>query len=71
MFFNSVKEINRLRKKKIIQKSNVFNSVKEINRLRKEINRFLSKGMPDIWLKVTIKTFSKIQFSWFENFVTR
>ena len=37
MFFNSIKEINRLRK--------------EINRLRKEINRLLSKGMFLIQLK--------------------
>ena len=32
-----------------------FNSVKEINRLRKEINRLLSKGMSNIYLKVTIE----------------
>ena len=31
-----------------------FNSIKEINRLRKEINRSLSKGMSNIYLKVTI-----------------
>ena len=30
-----------------------FNSVKEINRLRKEMNRLLSKGMSNIYLKVT------------------
>ena len=30
---------------------NVFNSVKEMNRLRKEINRLLSKGMPNIYSK--------------------
>ena len=34
----------------------LFNSVKEINRL-------LSKGMSNIYLKVTIETFSKLQFS--------
>ena len=28
-----------------------FNSIKEINRLRKEINRLLSKGMSNIYLK--------------------
>ena len=28
--------------------------------LRKEINRLLSKGMPNIYLKVTIETFSKL-----------
>ena len=32
-----------------------FNSVKEINRLRKEINRLLSKGMSNIYLKVAIQ----------------
>ena len=32
--------------------SNVFNSVKEINWLSKEINRLLSKGMSNIYLKV-------------------
>ena len=31
-----------------------FNSVIEINRLRKEINRLLSKGMSNIYLKVSI-----------------
>ena len=38
----------------------VFNSIKEINRLRKEINRLLSKEMSNIYLKVTIETFSKL-----------
>ena len=32
-----------------------FNSIKEINRLRKEINRLLSKGMLNIYLKITIE----------------
>ena len=32
-----------------------FNWIKEINRLRKEINRLLIKGMPKIYLKVTIE----------------
>ena len=32
-----------------------FNSVKEISRLRKEANRLLSKGMSNIYLKVTIE----------------
>ena len=32
-----------------------FNSIKEINRLRKEINRLLSKGMSNIYLKDTIE----------------
>ena len=42
---------------------NVFNSIKEINMLRKELNRLLSKGMSNIYLKVTIETFSKLRFS--------
>ena len=41
-----------------------FNSIKETNRLRKEINRLLSKGMPNIYLKVTIEMFSKLQVLW-------
>ena len=32
-----------------------LNSNKEINRLRKEIDRLLCKGMPNIYLKVTIE----------------
>ena len=45
-------------------------SIKEINSLRKEINRLLSKGMSNIYLKVTIKKFSKLRFSGFKKFVT-
>ena len=48
-----------------------FNSVKEINRLRKEINMLLSKGMSNIYFKVTIETLSRLRFSGFEKFVTR
>ena len=48
-----------------------FNSDKEINRLRKETNRLFSKGMSNIYLKVTIETFSKLWFSGFKKFVTR
>ena len=59
MFFNLIKEINRLRKEINRLLSNVSNSVKEINRLRKETNRLLSKGMSNIYLKVTVETFSK------------
>ena len=44
-----------------------FYSVKEISRLRKEINRLLSKGMSDIYLKVTVETFSKLQFFGFKK----
>ena len=32
-----------------------FNSAIEVNRLRKEINRLLSKGMSNIYLKATIE----------------
>ena len=45
-----------------------FNSIKEINRLKKEMIRLLSKGMPNIYLKVTIEMFSKLQFSGFQKF---
>ena len=37
-----------------------------MNRLRKEINRLLNKGMSNIYLKVTIETFSKLRFSGFQ-----
>ena len=33
----------------------LFNSIKEINRLGKEINRLLSKGMSNIYLKITVE----------------
>ena len=32
-----------------------FNSIKEIDMLKKEINWLLSKGMSNIYLKVTIE----------------
>ena len=35
--------------------------------LRKEINRLLSKGISNIYLRVTIETFSKLQFSEFKK----
>ena len=41
-----------------------FNSIKETNRLRKEINRLLSKGMPNIYLEVIIQAFSKTSIFW-------
>ena len=44
-----------------------FTSIKEINWIRKEINRLLSKGMLNIYLKVTLETFSKLQFHGFKN----
>ena len=59
MFFNLIKEINRLL-------SNVFNWVKEINRLKKELSRLLSKGMSNIHLKFTIETFSELWFFGFK-----
>ena len=34
-----------------------FDLIKELNRLRKEKNRLLSKGMSNIYLKVTIEAF--------------
>ena len=45
-----------------------FNSIKEIDIVRKEINRLLSKGMSNIYLKVTLTrklTFSKPRLSKF------
>ena len=33
----------------------LLNSIKEMNRLRKDINKLLSKGMSNIYLKVTIE----------------
>ena len=47
--------------------SNDFNSIKEINRLRKETKRLLNKGMWNMYLKVTIETFSTLRFSAFKN----
>ena len=51
----------------------LFNSIKEINSLGKEINRFLSKGMSNIYLSYYWEklTFSKFQFSKLKKFVTR
>ena len=51
--------------------SHVFNSVKEINRLRKELSRLLSKGISNIYFKVTIETLLKLRFSGFKKFVTK
>ena len=53
MFFNSIKEINRLRKE-----TNRLLS-KGINRLRKETNRLLSKGIVLIQLKKKVKKRNK------------
>ena len=46
-----------------------FHSIKEIIRIRKGIDRLLSKGMSNVYLKVTIETLSKLRFS-FKKFVT-
>ena len=52
MFFNLIKQINRLREEIDRLVSNIFNSVKKINSLRKEKNRLLSKGMSNIsWVQ--------------------
>ena len=59
------KEIFRLRKE-----ANRLLSI-VINRLRKEINKLLSKGMSNIYLKVTIKTYLQLQFSGFEKLCRR
>ena len=71
MFFNLIKEIYRLRQELNRLLDNVFHSMKEINRLRRETNRFLSKGMLNIYWKVTIDTFSKLPLSGFKKFGTR
>ena len=39
--------------------------------LSKEINRLLSKGMPNIYLEATIEKLSKLWFSGIKKFVTR
>ena len=39
--------------------------------LRIEVNRLLSKGMSNIYLEVTIETFSRLGLSEFIKFVTR
>ena len=64
MVFNLIKKINRLRKE---IDGLLRNSIKEINRLKKEISRLLSKGKPNIYLNVTIETFSKLRFSGFSK----
>ena len=46
-------------------------SQKHLWRATSEIDRLLSKGISNIYLKVTIDTFSKLWFSGFKKFVTR
>ena len=46
----------------------LFTTIKEINKLLREINRLLSKGMSNIYLKVAIGTFSRFRFSGFKKF---
>ena len=52
-----------------------FNSIEEKDRFRKEINRLLSKGMTNIYLKVIIEgknwCSQNFDFSGFKRFVTR
>ena len=48
-----------------------FDSIKKKTRLRKEINRLLSKGMSNIYRKVTVETLSKLRFSGFKKFITQ
>ena len=55
-----IKEINRLL-------SNAFNSIKEINRLRKEVNKLLSKGMSNIYLKVNLRRSQNFDFLGLKN----
>ena len=64
---------NTLRKEtsRLLSKEMFLYSIKEISRLREEINRLLSKGISNIYLKVTMEILPKLQFSRFEKFVTR
>ena len=58
MFFNSIKEINWLRKelyRLLLSKGMFFVQLTKKNRLRKEIDGLLSKGILNIHLKVTIE----------------
>ena len=57
MFFNSIKEINWLRKElyRLLSKGMFFVQLTKKNRLRKEIDGLLSKGILNIHLKVTIE----------------
>ena len=58
MFFNSINEINRLRKQinGLLSKKMFLIQLKKV---KKRKNRLLSKGMSNIYLKVTIETFQK------------
>ena len=60
------KEIHRL-----LSKEKFFNLITETNSLRKDTNRLLSKGMLNIYSKVTSATFSKLRFSRFKKIFTR
>ena len=53
MFFNSIKEINRLRKEinRLLSKEMFLIQFKK--KLRKEFNRLLSKEISNIYFKVT------------------
>ena len=48
-----------------------FNTNEEINRLRKEISRLLSKGISNIYLKVTIEKKWPTQNFYFKSFLKK
>ena len=47
-----------------------FSSIKEINRLLKQVNRLLSKGISNIYLKVTMEKKRHTQHSDVIEFLT-
>ena len=49
----------------------LLNSIKEIKRLRKNINRLLSKGMSNIYLKKLLLTKINVRSSTCKKFITR
>ena len=69
MFFNSIKEINRLLSKRINTLRKEINRLlsKGINRLRREINRLLGRGMSSIYLNFTIEKNRRTQYFDFLN----
>ena len=71
MFFNSIKEINRFGNKinRLLMEGILLIQLK--NSLRKEIHRLFSKEMSNIYIKVTIETFSKFRLFGFKKFATR
>ena len=67
MFFNSIKEINRLLSKGMF----IIEEIEEVNKVNKKINKLLSKRMSNIYFIVAIEKISKLSFSGFKKFVTR